>query len=282
MKLSYSTWGMQTTPIDEAVRHCAALGYDGLELTIIPGWPTDAATMRVNERRRIRQLYDDAGLELCGISGNVGLLQGDPSAEEADAARFRTYLDFAAELQQPGERLIVTTVSGGAPGDWVARKHQFVETAGRLAAYANERGVMVGIEPHAGHALRTPDDAVWLIEQVDSPGMTIHFDISHFNVQGIPMEESVAKLTPISMHTHVKDERGIFPDHDFLIPGEGEMDYPRYLRLMSDAGYDGHIVVEISLMVQRRPDYDPLAAAAQSYDVLSRAFETARIARSQA
>jgi sugar phosphate isomerase/epimerase len=115
MKLSYSTWGMQTTPIDEAVRHCAALGYDGLELTIIPGWPTDAATMRVNERRRIRQLYDDAGLELCGISGNVGLLQGDPSAEEADAARFRTYLDFAAELQQPGERLIVTTVSGGAP-----------------------------------------------------------------------------------------------------------------------------------------------------------------------
>ena len=27
-------------------------------------------------------------------------------------------------------------------------------------------------------------------------------------------------------HTHVKDERGIAPDHEFLIPGEGEMDYP--------------------------------------------------------
>jgi nanoRNase/pAp phosphatase (c-di-AMP/oligoRNAs hydrolase) len=51
---------------------------------------------------------------------------------------------------------------------------------------------------------------------------------------------------------------------------------------MRDAGYDGHIVVEISLMVQARPDYDALAAATQSYDVLSRAFETAGIERSRA
>ena len=48
---------------------------------------------------------------------------------------------------------------------------------------------------------------------------------------------------------------------------------------MQRAGYDGHIVVEISLMVQARPDYDPLAAAARSYRVLSRAFEAAGIAR---
>ena len=43
MKLSYSTWGMPTVPIAIAVRHCAELGFDGLELTVIPGWSTDAA-----------------------------------------------------------------------------------------------------------------------------------------------------------------------------------------------------------------------------------------------
>ena len=76
-------------------------------------------------------------------------------------------------------------------------------------------------------------------------------------------------------HTHIKDERGVDPDFAFLIPGEGEMDYARYLTLMDGAGYDGPIVVEISLMVQARPDYDPLAAAAQSYRVVSEAFEKA-------
>ena len=95
------------------------------------------------------------------------------------------------------------------------------------------------------------------------------------------MAQSVATLTPYSLHTHIKDERGLFPDHEFLIPGEGDMDYPRYLQMMSSAGYDGHIVIEISLMVQRRAHYDPIAAATQSYDVLSRAFDTAGIARSQ-
>src|SRR3712207_8710688 len=41
-----------------------------------------------------------------------------------------------------------------------------------------------------------------------SPALTIHFDVSHFNVQGLGMEQVVAQLAPRSAHTHVKDERG--------------------------------------------------------------------------
>jgi hypothetical protein len=48
---------------------------------------------------------------------------------------------------------------------------------------------------------------------------------------------------------------------------------------MQRTGYTGHIVVEISLMVQRRPGYDALEAASQSYRVLARAFDDAGIAR---
>lgn len=134
---------------------------------------------------------------------------------------------------------------------------------------------MVGIEPHVGSALHRPEDVLWLVDQVGSPALTVHFDISHFNVQGIDMAESIALLAPHSLHTHIKDERGLAPDHEFLIPGEGEMDYPLYLSLMKDTGYDGHIVVEISVMVQARPDFDALAAATRSYDVLSQAFSDA-------
>jgi len=86
-------------------------------------------------------------------------------------------------------------------------------------------------------------------------------------------------LAPVAVHTHVKDERGRVPDFQFLIPGEGEFDYARYLRAMRAAGYDGYITVEVSMMVQRRPDYDPLAAASQSYAVLAAAFHKAEITR---
>jgi len=135
------------------------------------------------------------------------------------------------------------------------------------------------MEPHVGAALHRPEQALWLREQINSPGLTIHFDIGHFNVQGMAMEPVIEQLAPHSAHTHVKDERGVAPDHEFLIPGEGEMDYVRYLKAMQRSGYDGHVVVEISLMVQRRPDYDAVAAATRSYRVLARAFDEAGIGR---
>ncbi len=276
MKLSYSTWGMPTVPIATAVRHCAELGFDGLELTVIPGWSTDAAGLSPAHRREIRTLYDDHGLDLCGFSGNVDLLGDDwPAIRTA----FVSYLEVAAELQKPGERLIVTSTSGGAVGVWDERRNDLVQRLGELTAIARELGVMVGIEPHVATALRTPEDAIWIVEQVASDALTLHFDISHFNVQGMPMEEVVAQLTPYSLHTHVKDERGRWPEHEFLIPGEGEMDYVRYLKAMQAAGYDDHIVVEISVMVQKRPDFDPLGAATRSYEVLNAAFKEAGIDR---
>ena len=277
--LSYSTWGMPKVPIDVAVAHCATLGFDGLELTVIPGWSTDAATLSPADRRRIRELYDEHDLELCGLSGNTPLLATDPAEHAANMARFRSYLDLAAELQQPGEHLAVSTTSSGKKEQWEEVKGRLVDIFGELAEDAAQRGVIVGMEPHVGSALHLPDQVLWLLEQINSPGLRVHFDISHFNVQGMDMEAVIAQIAPHSVHTHVKDERGVEPDHEFLIPGEGEMDYVRYLQAMERAGYDGHIVVEISVMVQRRPDYDPLAAADQSYRVLSKAFEAAGIER---
>lgn len=268
---------MPQVPIEDAVAHCAGLGFDGLELTVIPGWTTDAATLTAGDRRRIRQRYDEHNLELCGLSGNVPLL--NPVTGDDVMSRFRSYLDLAAELQHPGERLIVTTTTGGAPADWESSRNQLADSIGKLADYAGRNGVLVGIEPHVGAALHLPEHALWMMDAVGSDALTLHFDISHFNVQGMDMERVVAQLAPLCLHTHVKDERGIAPDHEFLIPGEGEMDYARYLRAMQRAGYDGHIVVEISLMVQARPDYEPLAAATTSYQVLSRSFEKAGLSR---
>ena len=281
MLLSYSTWGMPRVPIEVAVRHCADLGFDGLELTVIPGWSTDAAHLDRAGRSRIRALYDDAGLALCGIAGNVPLLAANPDESRAVMDRFRGYLDLASELQGPGERLSVSTTSGGKSGEWEARRPALVERFGALARHAERTGVVVGAEAHVGSAMSTPEQVLWLVEQVASPSLRVHFDVSHFNVQGMDMDRVISQLAPHSHHTHVKDERGRWPDHVFAIPGEGEMDYVRYLRGMRSAGYDQHITVEVSVMVQARPDYDPLDAAARSYRVLADAFAEAGIERAR-
>src|SRR5205085_9048062 len=135
--------------------------------------------------------------------------------------------------------------------------------------YAAERGVTIAIEPHVSSALDTPERVHELLAAVGRPNLRITFDISHFNVQGIPIEESVAKLAGVTAFTHIKDERGVGSSFEFLIPGEGEFDYARYLRAMQAHGYRGDVHVEISLMVQRRPDFEPVAAAQRSYEVVA-------------
>jgi len=156
MRLSHSTWGMPRIPTDVAVSHCAALGFDGLELTVIPGWTTDAAGLDAAERRRIRTLYDDHRLELCGLSGNTPLLVSDADEHARNMARLHGYLDLAAELQRPGERLTVSTTSGGDPDDWEQVKNVLVDRFGELAEYAECAGVMIGMEPHVGARCTVP------------------------------------------------------------------------------------------------------------------------------
>ena len=154
-----------------------------------------------------------------------------------------------------------------------------VARTGELVEYARSRGVTIAMEPHVGAIIDTPQRVLELLDLVDSPYLKVNFDISHFDVMGMTIEETVAALAPHSAHTHVKDQRGRYPDFEFLIPGEGNFDYVTYLKAMRAHGYNEFISAEVSVMVQRRENYDPLAAATLSYETLSRAFIEAGIDR---
>jgi sugar phosphate isomerase/epimerase len=88
---------------------------------------------------------------------------------------------------------------------------------------------------------------------------------------GFSIAESIRPLAKYAVHTHVKDQRGQYPNHEFLIPGDGDYDYVTYLKELEATGYQGFVTVEISVMVQRKPGYDPLAAAWKSYDTMMKA-----------
>jgi hypothetical protein len=51
----------------------------------------------------------------------------------------------------------------------------------------------------------------------------------------------------------------------------------RGIRPLSTAGYDGFLTVEISVMVQRRPDYDPAEVAARSFRTVADAARQAGV-----
>jgi sugar phosphate isomerase/epimerase len=279
MKLGYCTWGMPTVPADTFIPFLAQLGYDGIELTVIPGYTTALSLLDAAERRRIAGLLKEYHLALPAIAGHTPMVERDPDTAALHWSRLTAAVDLALDWAQDGAPPAIDTTVGGTPAQWDELKPLMIERVGELVRYGEQRGVVIAIEPHVGSMLDTPDRVLELLDAIPSPNLKLNFDISHFNVMGIPIAESVGALARHTVHTHVKDERGVVPNYEFLIPGEGEFDYVAYLQAMRAHGYSGFITAEISIMVQRRPGYDPLAAAEQTYRTLARAFEEAGIER---
>lgn len=279
MQLGYSTWGMPTVPIDVSIAHLAFLGFDGIELTIIQRFTTELSTLDSAERKRIASLLDEHNLALPAIAAHSNLMDVDVESHKRNMWRLKGGVDLAIDLAQGDNIAAVNTTTGGKPGEWDTKKDFLCERVGELVDYAAAKGVIIAMEPHIGAIIDTPAKVLELLEIIDSPYLKVNFDISHFDIVGMSTEETVSALAPVSVHTHVKDQRGISPDFEFLIPGEGEFDYVDYLKAMQQHGYDGFITAEVSFMVQARKDYDPLAAADLTYKTLSKAFVDADIAR---
>jgi inosose dehydratase len=277
MKLGYSTWGMPTVPAEVFIPFLARTGYTGVEITVIPGYATELSRLDRAHRHAIATLLREHRLELPALAAQTSMVERDPAVAAEHWRRLTAAVDLAVEWAVDGVPPVIDTTVGGAPADYPALEGLLFERMGALVAYAAERGVVIAAEPHVGSMLDTPERVLTLLRTIDSPWLKLNFDISHFNVMGFTIAETVPALAPHSAHTHVKDERGTVPDYEFLIPGEGVFDYVAYLQAMQVAGYTGFITPEVSVMVQRRPNYDPLAAAAQSYTTLAAAFARAGI-----
>jgi sugar phosphate isomerase/epimerase len=182
-----------------------------------------------------------------------------------------------------------------------------VDNLGELARYAADRGVTVCIEPHVGGAIDVPERARWLVETVGQESCRIDFDISHFEVVGIPMEQTIPAVLPLSKSVEIKDQNFRYVDgggpapaswrvegnglgkavapngrpveFQFLLGGEGDFDLVKYLRLMDRHGWKGAVGFEASVQCQQRPNYDGMAVAANVYRWLADAWEQAGVSR---
>jgi inosose dehydratase len=270
---------MPALPIEVTLDHVATLGFDGIELTVVPGYSTELSRLDVPERRRIRRLLDRHRLALPSIAVHRDLVVEDPEQWSANLASLHAAIDLAVELAGTEGVPVINNLAGGKSGEFDRQRGRLVKRLGQVLDYAAPRGVTIALEPHVSTILESPITTKQIIEEIDSPYLRVQFDISHFDVLGYTIEETVPVLAPLAVHTHVKDQRGRAPEHEFLIPGEGPFDYVRYLKAMRQAGYKGFITGEVSVMVQRRRDYDPLNATTKTYQTLARAFEEAGIRR---
>lgn len=275
--LGFSLYGMKSLKPAEAIRACHRIGYDAVELTLTPGWPTEPRLLSAGDRSILRGLLEDLELTLASLMEHLSLLVDDKTHQN-NLDRLKAAAEVSHMLS-PGAPPIIETVVGGKSHQWEQVRNQMADRLASWAKVAANTRTVIAVKPHVGGALHTPEGAIWLLDQVSSPWIKLVYDYSHFALIGRGLSETIAKMIPRSVLVHVKDSKLVAGKPRFLLPGDGKVDYVKYLELLRAAGYTGSVVVEVSSQIHNKPGYNPIAAAEHCYANLSRAFEKEGIKR---
>lgn len=264
----FSLYGMRNLPLREALQHCAAAGYDCVELPTMADWPGAPEKLTADDRRGFRTALSDNSLRLSALMENL-LLLAAPEIHTKNLERLKAAAELGHDLNLTG-RVIIETVMGGKPSEWMDVRTAMVDRLREWAQVATQTQTIIAIKAHISGAAHRPEHLRWLLDEVQSPSIKAAFDFSHFQLRDINMSEAWNTLAADTVFIHIKDSVGDQQKFQFVLPGEGTIDYDKYSELIRNSDYQGDVVVEVSGQIHSRPDYAPIAACKKSFAVASK------------
>jgi hydroxypyruvate isomerase len=114
----------------------------------------------------------------------------------------------------------------------------------QIAELAERHDVVYSLEPlntkldHAGYPLTRVEDAVRLVDEVDSPRIRVLLDVYHTQVEEGNVTQVIRDFSRFIGYVHVADVPG---RHE---PGTGEINYPHVVRTLREVGYRGTVGME--------------------------------------
>lgn len=264
--LGFSLYGMRGVTIDEACRTCTELGYECVELPVMAAWPADALSLSADKVAKIAETISGHKLRVSALMENL-VLAAEDAIHDQNLARLKAAANVATKVGTS----LVETVLGGAPKDWAKLKTLMVERLKDWAKAAEAAKVTIAIKAHVGGAAHLPEHLLWLLDQVASDALAAAYDPSHFVLRGLSIADSWRPLAKATKFVHIKDAEGTPAKPKFLLPGAGQLDLSELFRELRASDYAGDVVVEVSGQLHSRPDYDPRAAAKESFAALQKA-----------
>ncbi len=176
--------------------------------------------------RRIKMACLKRGLEvpcLC-ISTDFGKAEAELPAE---IAKFQRWVDAASFLGVP----LVRSFGGWPPkgGDREAAWGRAVGAMKEVAAYAETKGIVVGLQNHNGRGLvETGGEVLRMLREVDHPYFSHVLDTGQF----VDFYPSIEMTAPYAIHVRAKI-------YQIETGEEKKLDYDRIFPILGKVGYNG-------------------------------------------
>ena len=243
------------TDVNTALDKAQALGAQGIQVYATRG-EMSPKEMTSEKRREFLKAVKDHGLVISALCGDLGQGFVHPEKNPALIEESKRILDLAKDLETD----VVTTHIGVVPEDTAHPRYGIMQDAcGQLAAYADSLNAHFAIETG-------PEKAVTLkgfLDGLHSTGVAVNLDPANFvMVTGDDPVQAVYTLKDYIVHTHAKDgrrlhyvdpeilygmvESDMLKDNSFIeLPlGQGDVDFPNYLKALHDVGFTGFLTIE--------------------------------------
>jgi len=210
----------------DIIRMAAETGADGVDLTVY--WLPDTSDKTLYA---LRQQAYRAGISIYTIGVRVRLAQPTAELQAAEMATVKQWLDVADRLGASHIRVFGGAVPKGATEDQAVA--WAVETLKRAAEESGKRGILLGVEDDGGITTNA-DRTVEIVTKAASPWAGINLDIGNFPDNGY---EQIAMCAPYATNVHFKTAVRVNKQKQ-------EADWPRVLKILGAAGYQGYLSLE--------------------------------------
>jgi sugar phosphate isomerase/epimerase len=276
MKLGFVSAILPEYTLEQVLSFAQKAGFSSVELMCWPPGKSerryagvthfDATDLSAGAIDKVRELLAAYPVSVSGLGYYPNPLAADRAEAAVYVAHLRAVIDAAAALGIG----VVNTFIGREPALSVeANWPRFLEVWRPLIAHAEDRGIKIGIEncpmlftanewPGGKNLATTP--AIWrmMFHDIPSPSFGLNFDPSHLIWQQMDYIAPLAEFKDRIFHVHAKDARidqaaldqlGVlsFPNlwHTPKIPGLGDVRWGQFFGALTDAGYTGHVAIEV-------------------------------------
>jgi sugar phosphate isomerase/epimerase len=243
MHLSTHNW-MRAEPLETTLARISKLGYQSIEIS---GEPTQYET------KATRKALKDHGIRCWGAVtltlGERNLAAKDPGQRAATVKYMKDVITMVSELEGEIITLVPATVGKITPDSTPEEEWQWlIEGVKECYEHGKKKGVRIAIEPlnrFETYILNRADQAIALAEAV-APDCGVCLDAFHLNIEDADMYASIRKAGKRLYDFHIAD-------NNRMAPGQGALDWPKIVRTLKEAGYDGALTVEFVAPVDRTP-----------------------------
>jgi sugar phosphate isomerase/epimerase len=222
-------------------------GFTGMEIApfTLSG---DPATLTASALAGLRSTMAAEGVSYVGLHSVLNAPPGmsvttpDPVLRRKSWDYFRRMIDVCAALGDNGTMVFLgnpqrRTVGGATVADAMARIKEGLAT---VAPAAEARRVTIMVEPIAPHlcdVINTLEEAMDVVNAVNSPAVQAMFDTHNTAGEKKPLDVLIRQYYPHLRHIH-------FNELDGRHPGTGHFDFKTVMQTFKDLGYGRWISVE--------------------------------------